>query len=145
MLKEVYNRYDKLIEESKELGFDFSRFERYFLLRVVDVLWMEHIDTMEILKREIGTQVYGGRNPLVEYKREGFDLFDRMIEKIREGTCTFLLNVRIQRPPEIKKAVKPIQTSTNQKFVQAKSDKTVGRNDPCPCGSGKKYKHCCGR
>ncbi len=145
VLKEVYNRYDKLIEESKELGFDFSRFERYFLLRVVDVLWMEHIDTMEILKREIGTQVYGGRNPLVEYKREGFDLFDRMIEKIREDTCTFLLNVKIQRPPEIKKAVKPIQTSTNQKFVQAKSDKTVGRNDPCPCGSGKKYKHCCGR
>ena len=145
VLKEVYNRYDKLIEESKELGFDFSRFERYFLLRVVDMLWMEHIDTMEILKREIGTQVYGGRNPLVEYKREGFDLFDRMIEKIREDTCTFLLNVKIQRPPEIKKAVKPIQTSTNQKFVQAKSDKTVGRNDPCPCGSGKKYKHCCGR
>ena len=145
VLKEVYNRYDKLIEESKELGFDFSRFERYFLLRVVDVLWMEHIDTMEILKREIGIQAYGGRNPLVEYKREGFDLFDRMIEKIREDTCTFLLNVKIQRPPEIKKAVKPIQTSTNQKFVQAKSDKTVGRNDPCPCGSGKKYKHCCGR
>ena len=145
VLKEVYNRYDKLIEESKELGFDFSRFERYFLLRVVDMLWMEHIDTMEILQREIGLQVYGGRNPLVEYKREGFDLFDRMIEKIRESTCTFLLNVRIQRPPEIKKAVKPIQTSTNQKFVQAKSDKTVGRNDPCPCGSGKKYKHCCGR
>ena len=145
VLKEVYNRYDKLIEESKELGFDFSRFERYFLLRVVDVLWMEHIDTMEILKREIGLQAYGGRNPLVEYKREGFDLFDRMIEKIREDTCTFLLNVKIQRPPEIKKAVKPIQTSTNQKFVQAKSDKTVGRNDPCPCGSGKKYKHCCGR
>ena len=145
VLKEVYNRYDKLIEESKELGFDFSRFERYFLLRVVDVLWMEHIDTMEILKREIGLQAYGGRNPLVEYKREGFDLFDRMIEKIREDTCTFLLNVKIQRPPEIKKAVKPIQTSTNQKFVQAKSDKTIGRNDPCPCGSGKKYKHCCGR
>ena len=145
VLKEVYNRYDKLIEESKELGFDFSRFERYFLLRVVDMLWMEHIDTMEILKREIGIQVYGGRNPLVEYKREGFDLFDRMIEKIREDTCTFLLNVKIQRPPEIKKVVKPIQTSTNQKFVQAKSDKTVGRNDPCPCGSGKKYKHCCGR
>lgn len=145
VLKEVYNRYDKLIEESKELGFDFSRFERYFLLRVVDMLWMEHIDTMEILKREIGIQAYGGRNPLVEYKREGFDLFDRMIEKIREDTCTFLLNVKIQRPPEIKKAVKPIQTSTNQKFVQAKSDKTVGRNDPCPCGSGKKYKHCCGR
>lgn len=145
VLKEVYERYDKIISEAKELGFDFSKFERAFLLRVVDVLWMEHIDTMEILKREIGLQAYGGRNPLVEYKREGFDLFDRMIEKIREDTCTFLLNVRIQRPPELKKVNKPVETSTNQKFVQAKSDKTVGRNDPCPCGSGKKYKHCCGR
>lgn len=145
VLKEVYARYDRLIAESKELGFDFSRFERFFLLRVVDLLWMEHIDTMEILKKEIGTQAYGGRNPLVEYKREGFDLFDEMIEKIREYTCTFLLNVKIQRPPEMKKVAKPQPVQTNQKFVQAKTTKTVGRNDPCPCGSGKKYKHCCGR
>lgn len=141
----VNDRYNGVIEESKELGFDFSKFERYFLLRVVDVLWMEHIDTMDMLKREIATQGYGGHDPLVAYKREGFDLFDQMVEKIREDTCTFLLNVKFERPPELKKAEKPVATTTNQKFVQAKSTKIVGRNDPCPCGSGKKYKHCCGR
>ena len=141
----VIKRYEGIINQARELGFDFSKFERYFLLRVVDSLWMGHIDTMEILKREIGLQAYGGHNPLVEYKREGFDLFDEMIERIREDTCTFLLNVKIQRPPELKKVERPIPTQTNQKFVQAKSNKTVGRNDPCPCGSGKKYKHCCGR
>lgn len=146
VLQKVIDRYENLIKEAKELGFDFSKFERYFLLRVVDVLWMGHIDTMEILKREIGLQAYGGHNPLVEYKRAGFDLFDEMIEKIREDTCTFLLNVKIQKPPQMKKPEKPVaNTQTNEKFVQAKSTKTVGRNDPCPCGSGKKYKHCCGR
>ena len=106
---------------------------------------MGHIDTMEILKREIGLQAYGGRNPLVEYKRAGFELFDEMIEKIREDTCTFLLNVKINKPPQIKTAPKPQNTQTNEKFVQAKSDKLVGRNDPCPCGSGLKYKKCCGK
>ena len=141
----VIKRYERLIAEAKEFGFDFSKFERYFLLRVVDVLWMGHIDTMEILKREIGLQAYGGRNPLVEYKRAGFEMFDEMIEKIREDTCTFLLNVKINKPPQIKTAPKPQNTQTNEKFVQAKSDKLVGRNDPCPCGSGLKYKKCCGK
>ena len=144
VLERVIARYENLIKEASELGFDFSKFERYFLLRVVDVLWMGHIDTMEILKKEIGLQAYGGRNPLVEYKRAGFDLFDEMIEKIREDTCTFLLNVKIKQPPQLKKVDRP-QAQTNEKFVQAKSNKTVGRNDPCPCGSGLKYKKCCGK
>jgi len=102
---------------------------------------------MEILKKEIGLQAYGGHNPLVEYKRTGFELFDEMIEKIREDTCSFLLNVKINKPPELKKvAPNPqVNTQTNAKFVQAKSTKTAGRNDPCPCGSGKKYKQCCGK
>jgi len=144
ILAKVIERYEGIISEAKELGFDFSKFERYFLLRVVDVLWMGHIDTMEVLKKEIGLQAYGGHNPLVEYKRAGFDMFDEMIEKIREDTCTFLLNVKVKKPPQLKKVEKP-QTQTNEKFVQAKSNKVVGRNDPCPCGSGKKYKVCCGR
>ena len=146
ILDKVIERYEKLIKEAKDLGFDFSNFERYFLLRVVDVLWMGHIDTMEILKKEIGLQAYGGHNPLVEYKRAGFDMFDEMIEKIREDTCTFLLNVKIKQPPVIKRVERPVaQTQTNEKFVQAKKDKVVGRNDLCPCGSGLKYKKCCGK
>lgn len=144
VLEKVVERYENIIKEASELGFDFSNFERYFLLRVVDVLWMEHIDTMEILKKEIGLQAYGGHNPLVEYKRAGFDMFDEMIEKIREDTCTFLLNVKIKQPPQLKKVEKPV-AQTNEKFVQAKSNKVVGRNDPCPCGSGLKYKKCCGK
>ncbi len=146
VLEKVIERYETLIKEATKLGFDFAKFERYFLLRVVDVLWMGHIDTMEILKREIGLQAYGGHNPLVEYKKAGFELFDEMVEKIREDTCTFLLNVKIKQPPQIQKEQpKPQNLQTNEKFVQAKSTKTVGRNDPCPCGSGKKYKHCCGK
>ena len=145
VLDKVIERYESLIANAKELGFDFAKFERYFLLRVVDVLWMGHIDTMEILKREIGLQAYGGRNPLIEYKRAGFDMFDEMIDKIREDTCTFLLNVQINKPPQMKKVERPQNTQTNQKVTQAKSDKCVGRNDPCPCGSGLKYKKCCGK
>ncbi len=147
--KKVYElvvlRYENLVKHSFEIGFNFSMLERDFLLRVVDSLWMRHIDTMEILKKEIGLQAYGGHNPLVEYKREGFDLFDEMVEKIREDTSTLLLNFKIERPPVMRKPDRPVQMQTNQKFVQAKSTKVVGRNDPCPCGSGKKYKHCCGK
>lgn len=141
----VISRYEEHVKDAKEKGFDFGSFERNFLLRVVDVLWMDHIDTMETLKKEIGLQAYGGHDPLVEYKRDGFDLFDQMIEKIRTDTSTLLLNLNVKVSPVIKKPDKPIETTTNQKFVQAKSAKTVGRNDPCPCGSGKKYKNCCGR
>ena len=141
----VLKRYENVVKEAKEINFDFSRLERNFLLRVVDILWMEHIDTMEILKKEIGLQAYGGHNPLVEYKREGFDLFDEMIEKIREYTCTFLINTKVKLVPELKMPKRSVPTKTNDKFVQAKSNKVVGRNDPCPCGSGKKYKYCCGR
>ncbi|NCB48711.1 MAG: preprotein translocase subunit SecA [Clostridia bacterium] len=147
--KKVYElvilRYENLVKHASEINFNFAKLERDFLLRVVDVLWMGHIDTMEILKKEIGLQAYGGHNPLVEYKREGFDLFDEMVEKIREDTCTYLLNFPLDKITLIKKPDRPMQMQTNQKFVQAKSSKVVGRNDPCPCGSGKKYKHCCGK
>jgi preprotein translocase subunit SecA len=138
----VLKRYEGIIEEANGYGYDFSKLERYFLLRVVDVLWMDHIDTMDILKKEIGLQAYGRRDPIVEYKKEGFDLFDRMIEKIREDTSTFLLNVKVQAPPAMP-TQKKVETTTNEKFTQAKSSKVVGRNEPCPCGSGRKYKNCC--
>lgn len=138
----VLKRYASIVEQANGYGYDFSKLERYFLLRVVDVLWMDHIDTMDMLKKGIGLQQYGRRDPIVEYKREGFDLFDRMIEKIREDTCTFLLNVKVEAPPAMP-TQKKVETTTNEKFTQAKSSKVVGRNDPCPCGSGRKYKNCC--
>lgn len=145
ILDKIHERYDAIVNEAKEHNLDFGRFERHFLLRVVDVLWMDHIDAMSILKNEVRSMAWGNQDPLITYKREGFDMFEKMVAKIREDTCTFLLNVKIQAPPTLQKREK-IETTTNeQKFVQAKSNKVVGRNDPCPCGSGKKYKNCCGK
>ncbi len=143
VLKIVVDRYENLVKQAKDYGYDFATFERYFLLRVVDVLWTEHIDTMDMLRKEIQTVAYGNQNPIIAYKKEGHDMFDRMNEKIRTDVCTFLLNVKVEAPPEVKQREKEI-TNTNETFVQAKSNKVVGRNDPCPCGSGKKYKNCCG-
>ena len=143
VLKLVLDKYENLVSKAKEYGYDFAGFERYFLLRVVDVLWTEHIDTMDMLRREITTVSYGNQNPIIAYKKEGYDMFERMNEKITTDVCTFLINVKVEAPPEIKAKEKE-QTNTNEVFVQAKSAKVVGRNDPCPCGSGKKYKNCCG-
>jgi len=143
VLKLVLDKYENLVAKAKEYGYDFAGFERYFLLRVVDVLWTEHIDTMDMLRREITTVSYGNQNPIIAYKKEGYEMFERMNEKITTDVCTFLINVKVEAPPEIKAKEKE-QTNTNEVFVQAKSTKVVGRNDPCPCGSGKKYKNCCG-
>lgn len=145
VLNLVIERYENNFKEANEQGFKFAEFERFTLLSAVDFYWMEHIDTMDILRKEIGLQAYGGHDPLVVYKRDSFDMFDNMVETIRESTCTSLLNTRVERVPLTKAPEKPVKLTTNEKFVQAKSNKTVGRNDPCPCGSGKKYKHCCGK
>ncbi len=144
ILNMVIEKYEGVVKEAIEHSLDFGKFERHFLLRVVDVLWMDHIDAMTILKNEIRSMAWGNQDPLVSYKREGFDMFEKMVSKIREDTATFLLSVKIQAPPELVKRGK-IETNTNEKFVQAKSNKVVGRNDLCPCGSGRKYKHCCGK
>lgn len=156
VLENVLARYEKNTELAKSFNFDFSQFERYVLLKIVDQQWMDHIDQMNILKNEIGLRGYGQHNPVDAYKQEGFEMFDAMVERIREDTATILLNVNIEAPPQQNRqsfkpantvAAQPVETSTNapQETVQAKSDKLVGRNDPCVCGSGKKYKNCCGK
>ena len=99
---------------------------------------------MTILRNEIGLRAYGNQDPIVAYKREGFDMFDNMVEKIRHDTCSILLNAKIdiERKPQ-QPTYKPVEV------IEASGPKTVGnktgRNDPCPCGSGKKYKNCCGK
>ena len=145
VLKYVQDRYENVTKNASDMGLNFSKFEGLFLLRVVDVLWMEHIDTMDMLRKEIGLQAYGGHDPIVEYKRDGYDMFSNMIKQIREDTCTHLLNVQIQRVQQPVQRTQNQNLQTNAKPTQAVSKKVVGRNDPCPCGSGKKYKHCCGR
>ncbi len=122
--------------------------ERVVLLKVVDTKWMDHIDNMDELKRGIGLRAYGQKNPVVEYRIEGFDMFDAMIEAICEDTVRmlFTVRVRVNEEPKREQVLQAEKTSTSDGTVS--STRTVkkkpGRNDLCPCGSGKKYKKCCG-
>ena len=123
--------------------------ERVILLKVVDTKWMAHIDDMEELKKGIGLRSYGQKNPVIEYRYEGFEMFDAMVESIREDTIRMLLTVKLQKneAPEREQVAKPDAPNAGAgdgSFSEsAKSARKVGDNDPCPCGSGKKYKKCC--
>lgn len=122
--------------------------ERIILLKVVDTKWMAHIDDMDELKRGISLRAYGNKNPVVEYRIEGFDMFDAMIASICEDTIRMLFTVKVktQEEPKREQVLKanPIRGDGSVSGGRTVKKK-VGRNDPCPCGSGKKYKHCCGR
>ncbi len=122
--------------------------ERVILLKVIDRKWMDHIDDMDQLRQGIGLQAYGQRDPVTEYKFMGFDMFDSMTEAIYEDTVKALLHVRIEQNVEREQVAKV--TGTNKDASAAKEPvrrtaKKIMPNEPCPCGSGKKYKHCCGR
>ena len=141
---------EKRYEEQEELfGENMRELERVILLRVVDTLWMDHLDEMEHVKREIGLRAYGQHDPVVEYRNVGSELYEGMLESIKRDTVRYILSVQPKPQVEIKReqVAKPVDTgsdgSLSRQPVRAK--KTPGRNDPCPCGSGKKYKHCCGR
>ena len=142
IMAEVERRYNEKIELFKEHQRDFSDLERYILLRVVDSLWMDHIDQMNQLRNEIGLQSYGQHDPIVAYKKLGFEMFESMVSEIREKTALFLLNIKIETKAEPRQVAKPIEV-VEQKTARA--EPKAGRNAPCPCGSGKKYKNCCGR
>ncbi len=138
--------------EAKEAEFPekehLREIERVILLRVIDRKWMDHIDDMDQLRQGIGVQAYGQRDPLTEYKFQGFDMFSAMTAAISEDTVKALMNVRIEQKVEREQVAKV--TGTNRDDTVAKgpvkrSDKKVMPNDPCPCGSGLKYKKCCGR
>ena len=156
--KATEKAYEEKIKEVKEeLGIDYSDVERRFLLMTVDRNWIDQIDAMDQLRKGIGLRAYGNVDPVISYKQEGFDMFDEMIERIQSTTIALLLKVRIEvnrpmvRPVEEPKPVADTaQLSTNAPESSGakplpKANKTPGRNDPCPCGSGKKYKNCCGK
>lgn len=143
ILEVISQRYEEKMNMVKEHGGDFSDFESFVLLRVVDSFWTDHIDQMSQLKNEIGLQGYGQHDPIVAYKKIGYEMFDEMIGKIREQTALFLLNINIETKPIPKQVGKPIEV-IEQKST-ARADKGPGRNSPCSCGSGKKYKNCCGK
>ncbi len=122
--------------------------ERVVLLRVIDQKWMNHIDDMDQLRQGIGLQALGQKDPVVEYKMSGFDMFDGMIAAIQEDTVKALMHLRIEQNIEREEVAKPIATNRDdsaQKGPKKRADAKVYPNDPCPCGSGKKYKYCCGR
>ncbi len=148
LLDKAQELYDN---RKAEFGEDtVKELERVGLLRNVDIRWMEHIDAMDQLKRSMGLMGYGGKDPVIVFRDEGLDMFEEMTNGIREGTVDFVLQTRIRKeaPMERKQTVKITATSGSDdgtvKKEPKKADKKPGRNDPCPCGSGKKYKKCCG-
>jgi len=160
--------YDK---KEQELGPDMLRYlERVIMLQVVDAQWKDHLLAMDHLKEGIGLRGYGQRNPLVEYKREGFEVFDNMIERVKEQTVQYLFRLQVSEPqataevPSKAEAVpsgdgqtaRPVRTESIRSLrkqslrpspaaaIAVKPSSKIGRNEPCPCGSGRKYKKCCG-
>lgn len=160
----VIKRYKEREEEVNSYGIDFEDLERNVLLRMVDVNWMSQIEDMQIMKDEILSRQFGQQDPVLAYKKEGFEMFDNMIDKIKESTCKVLLNAEIRQRPQ-ESAPKPVkivftgkELTPEEKAKEAEKKKKLqvqktvynnkpkaGRNDPCPCGSGKKYKNCCGK
>ena len=142
------NCYQKKEQEITSEGGDMREVERVVLLRTVDSHWMEHIDAMDELKQGIGLRAYAQRDPVNAYTAEGFDMFDAMVEAIREETARTIFRVSVKkRPVQREQLAKPTDTPAEggNKPVRKDPRAQIGRNDPCPCGSGKKYKNCCGK
>jgi len=138
--------YEAREKQIAEAGFDMRELERVILLRVVDQKWMDHIDNMDQLRQGVGLRAYGQRDPIIEYRIEGFDMFDQMVHAIREETLTLLYRANIQKTPQPRRVAQETQAGRPaQEKQKTGSGQKVGRNDPCPCGSGKKYKNCCGK
>ena len=138
--------------EAKEAEFPepeaLRELERVILLKVIDRKWMDHIDDMDQLRQGIGLQAYGQKDPLVEYKMSGFDMFDDMIANIQEDTVRLLFHVRIEQKVEREQVAKVTGTNKDNSVAATPKRRETAKvypNDPCPCGSGKKYKQCCGR
>lgn len=150
LIQELKEKAVKLYE-AKEAEFpeieQLREIERVILLKVIDRKWMDHIDDMDQLRQGIGLQAYGQRDPLVEFKFMGFEMFDEMIEAISEDTIRALMHVRIEQNVEREEVAKVTGTNKDDsaKGPVKRTGKKVQPNDPCPCGSGKKYKQCCGK
>ena len=151
-LKHLLKEHAVKAYEAKEAEFpeaeQIREMERVILLKVIDAKWMDHIDDMDQLRQGIGLQAYGQRNPLVEYKMMGYDMFGEMTNAIAEMTIRTLFHIRVEQKVEREQVAKVTGTNKDESAVRApkrREEKKVYPNDPCPCGSGKKYKQCCGR
>ena len=144
--EKIIDIYEQKVSEIKKLGMDFSIIERDRLLRVVDKFWTDHIDAMNTLRNEIGILAYGQKDPIVAYKNQGFEMFDKIISDIREYTASILFrtNVNVRIIPATQKGPILAGNQNRSELTRAKSNSShIGRNELCPCGSGKKYKNCC--
>ena len=151
-LKQYLKEQAVRLYEAKETEFpepeQFRELERVILLKVIDHKWMDHIDDMDQLRQGIGLQAYGQRDPLVEYKMSGFDMFDAMTAAIQEDTVKLLFHVKVEQKVEREEVAKVTGTNkddTAKAAPKKRASEKIYPNDPCPCGSGKKYKQCCGR
>jgi len=144
MCKErISNRYE---EKEREIGPELLRqAEKFIMLRAVDTHWIEHLENMDFLKEGIGLRAYGQRDPLIEYKKEAYEMFQDMLSGIRRDISRFLMRLEITPEKIENKPVAVISQSQGSTARKPLKTKKIGRNDPCPCGSGKKYKYCCGR
>ncbi|AUM94086.1 MULTISPECIES: preprotein translocase subunit SecA [Clostridium] len=146
LLKAIENIYS---HKEKEIGEEQIReIERVILLRVVDTKWMDHIDDMDHLKQGIGLRAYRQQDPVQAYQFEGSEMFEEMIYNIKVDTVRYLFHVEVEKAPEREKVAKETSTNYDEDSVKKqpiKKENRIGRNDLCPCGSGKKYKNCCGR
>jgi len=149
---------EKYLAKEQEVGEEQLReVERVVMLKVVDQKWMDHIDAMDELKDGIGLRAYGQKDPVALYRIEGFEMFDQMVNDIKADVVKILLHLekveRVERVQTVKitgeglkeEGEKPNKTEPEAKIPVRNTEEQVGRNDPCPCGSGKKYKNCCGR
>ena len=149
LAESLYDRVERaLTMASSRMGgepLDMREVERVLLLRAVDEHWMDHIDAMDQLRQGIGLQAYASKDPVVAYRTAGFDMFDEMVQGIRERTVRSLFHVAVSTGVRRQQVAKPIETSGDEPRRPVKTGERIGRNDPCPCGSGKKYKQCCGK
>ncbi len=150
MITEIaIKRFKQKKQEIEEQGVNFEDIERFVLLKTLDRKWIAHIDDMENLRQGIGLRAYGNQNPINIYQREGFDMFEEMIQSMRVDVANILMGIKVNiEGPVAPRMMRPSHKNLEHKAVgTVKNDKSkmIGRNDPCPCGSGKKYKNCCGK
>ncbi len=163
------NIYSEMDDKAAKVGVEnFNMFARMEYLRLIDIKWQEHLENLDALREAVNLRAYGQKNPLLEYKLEGFDIFDKMIDEIRKVIVRKVINVKVERYTEQPRYAQTASVATHQESAQfdshrnmasqsgavtsnptgnvqvVRSTPKVGRNDPCPCGSGKKYKHCHG-
>ncbi len=145
--QETIRVYEEKIANYKEQGINFSEIERMVLLRNIDTKWIDHIDSMDQLRKGISLRSYGNVDPVLEYKKEGYEMFEDLTAAIQDDTVTLLLKAELQRVPIRQETPQNLQTNQTAGPVIHKrvAKQEIGRNDPCPCGSGKKYKNCCGQ